>query len=175
MRRQRGECARSSDIALKLKVVRKWTAIKSCATLFTRLKDTIRNLAKYWNILREERGSRNWHPRSERQSIYQAREAENPEWPSARREGRKEERVARKMTINNWYNAASRRPPRRRRRSPPLGLPNMTSTSFWEFVDPSPSVCKNYVQGGCGCRTGNGKKLSNSQACCLAQLCLAAA
>ena len=26
-----------------------------------------------------------------------------------------------------------------------------------------------------GCRTGNGKKLSNSQACCLAQLCLAAA
>ena len=108
MRRQRGECARSSDIALKLKVVRKWTAIKSCATLFTRLKDTIRNLAKYWNILREERGSRNWHPRSERQSIYQAREAENPEWPSARREGRKEERVARKMTINNWCNAPSR-------------------------------------------------------------------
>ena len=26
-----------------------------------------------------------------------------------------------------------------------------------------------------GCPTGNGKKLSNSQACCLAQLCLAAA
>ena len=32
------------------------------------------------------------------------------------------------------------------------------------------------VQGGWGgCRTGNGKKLSNSQACCLAQMCLAAA
>ena len=26
-----------------------------------------------------------------------------------------------------------------------------------------------------GCKTGNGEKLSNSQACCLAQLCLAAA
>ena len=33
-----------------------------------------------------------------------------------------------------------------------------------------------FVQGGWGgCRTGNGKKLSNSQAGCLAQLCLAAA
>ena len=32
------------------------------------------------------------------------------------------------------------------------------------------------VQGGWGgCRTGNGKKLSKSQACCLAQLCLAVA
>ena len=31
---------------------------------------------------------------------------------------------------------------------------------------------KDPVQGGC--RTGNGKKLSKSQACCLAQLCLAA-
>ena len=32
------------------------------------------------------------------------------------------------------------------------------------------------VQGGWGgWPTGNGKKLSNSQACCLAQLCLAAA
>ena len=34
----------------------------------------------------------------------------------------------------------------------------------------------NSVQGGWGgCRTGNGKKLSKTQACCLAQLCLAAA
>ena len=33
-----------------------------------------------------------------------------------------------------------------------------------------------HVQGGWGgCRTGNGKKVSNSQACCLTQLCLAAA
>ena len=33
-----------------------------------------------------------------------------------------------------------------------------------------------FVQGGwSGCRTGNGEKLSNSQLCCLAQLCLAAA
>ena len=32
------------------------------------------------------------------------------------------------------------------------------------------------VQSGyIGCNTGNGEKLSNSQACCLAQLCLAAA
>ena len=32
------------------------------------------------------------------------------------------------------------------------------------------------VQGGWGgCHTGNGKKLSKTQACCLAQLCLAAA
>ena len=32
------------------------------------------------------------------------------------------------------------------------------------------------IQSGCsGCRTGNGKKLSNSQACCLDQLCLGAA
>ena len=34
----------------------------------------------------------------------------------------------------------------------------------------------NFVQGGWGgWPTGNGNKLSNSQACCLAQLCLAAA
>ena len=32
------------------------------------------------------------------------------------------------------------------------------------------------IQSGyIGCNTGNGEKLSNSQACCLAQLCLAAA
>ena len=52
------------------------------------------------------------------------RKRTNPEWPSARRgEGsrREGERVARKMTINNWYNAA--RPSFRRRRRAPLPLP----------------------------------------------------
>ena len=39
-----------------------------------------------------------------------------------------------------------------------------------------PTVYRDGLQGGWGgCRTGNGKELSNSQACCLAQLCLAAA
>ena len=54
------------------------------------------------------------------------RKRTNPEWPSARRgEGSRREggreRVARKMTINNWYNAA--RPSFRRRRRAPLPLP----------------------------------------------------
>ena len=41
----------------------------------------------------------------------------------------------------------------------------------WEVSFP-----KLYVQGGWGgWPTGNGKKVSNSQVCCLAQLCLAAA
>ena len=36
--------------------------------------------------------------------------------------------------------------------------------------------CHSILQGGWGgWPTGNGKKVSNSQACCLAQLCLAAA
>ena len=36
----------------------------------------------------------------------------------------------------------------------------------------SACLLQQYVQGGWGgCRRGNGKKLSNSQACCLAQLC----
>ena len=38
------------------------------------------------------------------------------------------------------------------------------------------NLCPQAVQGGWGgWPTGNGKKLSNSQACCLAQLCLVAA
>ena len=51
------------------------------------------------------------------------------------------------------------------------GLPsNLCFESCWWAMHKLP------VQGGWGgCRTGNGKKLSNSQACCLAQLRLAAA
>ena len=40
-----------------------------------------------------------------------------------------------------------------------------------------PSLCGCYMSlhgGWSGCRTGNREKLSNSQVCCLAQLCLAA-
>ena len=47
----------------------------------------------------------------------------------------------------------------------------LRSLLHWEVSFP-----KLYVQGGWGgWPTGNGKKVSNSQVCCLAQLCLAAA
>ena len=43
-------------------------------------------------------------------------------------------------------------------------------------LNKTPEVEVFYVQpADIGCNTGNGKKLSNSQSCCLAQLCLAAA
>ena len=84
---------------------------------------------KHWrNIGIFERGSRNWHPRSRRQSIFQEENqprvavGEERRGGSRREGGRGRERVARKMTINNWYNAA--RPSfRRRRRRAPLPLP----------------------------------------------------
>ena len=58
-----------------------------------------------------------------------------------------------------------------------------TLTQDCDTIDSSCSTCTNgaavmfeVVQSGrSGCRTGNEEKLSNSQICCLAQLCLAAA
>ena len=46
----------------------------------------------------------------------------------------------------------------------------------WRFFEERRRNSLSQIQGGRGgWPTGNGKKLSNSQACCLAQLCLAGA
>ena len=72
------------------------------------------------------------------------RKRTNPEWPSARRgEGSRRERVARKMTINNWYNAA--RPSFRRRRRAPLPLPVCLS------------VCLSVRRSHCYCKESGGR------------------
>ena len=48
--------------------------------------------------------------------------------------------------------------------------------TLWGIDAVGTVICKVSVQGGWSrCRKGNGEKLSNSQVCCLAQLCLAAA
>ena len=52
------------------------------------------------------------------------------------------------------------------------------SARLYDYVDGRGRVknCRCHIQCSCsGWPTGNGKKLSNSQACCLAQLCQAAA
>ena len=101
----------------------KWTIIKS-AEHRAIVRAPKPEEKKHWrNIGIFERGSRNWHPRSRRQSIFQE---ENQPRVAVGEERRGEseggrERVARKMTINNWYNAA--RPSFRRRRRAPLPLP----------------------------------------------------
>ena len=46
------------------------------------------------------------------------------------------------------------------------------ATAIYSLCLISPTAVQS---GGSVCRTGNGEKLSNSQVCCLAQLCLAAA
>ena len=98
----------------------KWTIIKSgapCHCSSASLEEK-----KHWrNIGIFERGSRNWHPRSRRQSIFQEENQPRVAVGEERRGESEGERVARKMTINNWYNAA--RPSFRRRRRAPLPLP----------------------------------------------------
>ena len=90
------------------------------------------------------------------------RKRTNPEWPSARRgEGSRREggreRVARKMTINNWYNAA--RPSfRRRRRRAPLPLPVCLS------VRRSHCYCKESGGRANGGRESEGKRARSSSA-----------